>query len=720
MSKHKTSEDLFERIRQYLPASGVDRVIRAYEFAKRAHEGQLRKSGDDYITHPLQVAYILADLEQDAATISAALLHDTIEDSDVNKQDIVDAFGADVYTLVEGVTKLGQIHFESKEEKQAENFRKMFLAMAKDLRVVLIKLADRLHNMRTLRHLPEAKQKEIALETREIFSPLAHRLGMWSLKWELEDLAFYYLQYDEFQKIKAMVASRRDEREAYVNSFLSIVQKLLADVGIQAIVTGRPKHFYSIYKKLRSQGLSYDELYDVLGSRVILNSVRDCYEALGVIHAAFKPVTGRFKDYIAMPKSNMYQSLHTTVIGPQGKMVEIQLRTKDMHQVAEFGIAAHWRYKEGKIHTRFDADFSWLRQIIESQKDEVEPSSFLQTLKVDLFIDEVFVFTPKGEVQMLPKGATPIDFAYKIHTEIGHTCMGAKVNGHIVPLHHALQNSDQVEILTAKRQTPKLDWLNFVQTGYAKSKIKHWFRKQRQQQNIEEGRAAIEKTFALSGYVAKEVLTEANIRLLLDKFKAGRWEELCLMVAHGEITAKAVVHQVDLVLRPPMAAVEEPPKKRVEASTAVDGVRVLGEDNILVHFARCCAPVPGEPIVGVITQGHGVSIHRRDCTHIVHMPEVDRIRLIDVEWTTAGPMTQRTFAIKLQIDGFDRVGLLKDIVNQISNIHTNIKDIKSRIQKDGTVRLTLSVEVHDHDHLNKIRNAITQVPDVIDVYRPQR
>jgi GTP pyrophosphokinase len=720
MKPNHTLQELQSRARQYMAESSVQLISRAYDFAKAAHEGQVRMSGEPFIQHPLEVAYILADLEQDPQTVSAALLHDTIEDSAVTSEQMTKVFGADICQLVEGVTKLGRISFQSKEEEQAENFRKMFLAMAKDLRVVIIKLADRLHNMRTLKYMSPVKQVAIARETREIFSPLAHRLGMWSLKWELEDLSFYYLQPEDFQRIKKLVASRREERELYVDTLLAELKHYIEDdAKIAAKISGRPKHFYSIYKKLTSQNLSFDELYDTLGIRIIVSSLRECYEVLGLVHSRYRPLSGRFKDYIAMPKTNMYQSLHTTVIGPGGKPVEIQLRTRDMHHVAESGIAAHWRYKEGASRTNFDGDFAWLRQILESEKERTTPSDFLQNLKLDLFIDEVFIFTPKGDVQVLQKGATPLDFAYKIHTEIGHRTVGAKVNSQIVPLGYVLQSGDRLEILTTKTPCPKVDWLRLVQTRHAKAKIKQWFKKQDQQKNIEKGREKLEKLVVFLGYLPKDVLQKDLLERLLTVLQLSREEDMYLQLAEGELGPRAIENALSGLLQKevpanpvaflgPMRAPSRP-KKGLP-------VMVMGESGVMASLAKCCGPVVGDAVVGYVTLGYGVSVHRADCKNVLGLPPADHGRLVSVEWIPES--SGYVFSATLQVEAFDRLGILQDIIHKVTDNKINIQEVKTKTYKTGgRMRATVVVHVTDIAQLHKLKSALTQVDDVYAVKR---
>lgn len=709
---------LQDRIRQYMSEASLQLVTRAYEFAKKAHEGQTRLSGEPFIHHPLAVACILAELEQDPPTVSAALLHDTVEDSGITPEQVTKVFGEDICRLVEGVTKLGQLSFESKEEEQAENFRKMFLAMAKDLRVVIIKLADRLHNMRTLKYMTPEKQQRIARETREIFSPLAHRLGMWTLKWELEDLAFYYLQPTEFQTIKKQVSSRREEREQYVEKLLNVLHHLIVEnANIPAKISGRPKHFYSIYKKLTAQNLTFDELYDTLGVRIIVDTLRECYEVLGLVHTQYRPLSGRFKDYIAMPKSNMYQSLHTTVIGPEGKPVEIQIRTRDMHAVAESGIAAHWRYKEGDSRTNFDGDFAWLRQILESERERETPGDFLQNLKLDLFIDEVFIFTPKGDVQVLPKGASPLDFAYKIHTEIGHCTVGAKVNSQIVPLAYTLQSGDRLEILTSKTPNPKLDWLRFVHTRHAKAKIKQWFKKQDQQKTVARGREKLEKLLVFMGYVPKEVLHKDRLEKLLFGLHLSREEELYIQVAEGEISAKSLSPILQTVLEK-VAAPQTVPVLPLRSSNRPKSglpIAVMGETGVMVSLAKCCTPVIGDAIVGYVTIGHGVSIHRTECKNILGLFEEEKMRVVDVEWTEEN---HSCFATTLQIDAFDRIGILQDLIQRITDTRINIQEVKTKTYKTGgRMRATIRIDVSDLQVLHKLKNSLSQVNDVFSVTR---
>jgi GTP pyrophosphokinase len=702
----------------YLNDENWELIERAYHYAKMAHDGQTRVSGEPYITHPLAVATILAKLNQDTNSLCAGLLHDTLEDCNVSAEDLQKEFNADIVRLVEGVTKLGTIKFQSKEEEQAENFRKMFLAMAKDVRVVIIKLADRLHNMQTIRHLSPERQRKIAVETREIFSPLAHRMGMWKLKWQLEDLAFSVLQPDEFNTIKELVSSRREVRETYVHSLIDLVKQKLESAGINAIVKGRPKHFYSIYKKLESQNISYLDLYDTLGIRIIVDSVRECYEVLGIIHSGFKPINGRFKDYIAMPKSNRYQSLHTTVIGPEGKPVEIQIRSQEMHHVAEYGIAAHWNYKEGKLSSELDQWALWLRQLITTHSDDAAPTEYLQDLKFDLFIDEIFVFTPKGDVIILPKGATPIDFAYRVHTEVGHSCTGAKVNSHMVALYYDLNSGDRVEIFTGKKANPKLDWLNFVVSRQARSRIKQWFRRKSKEENKEKGQKLLEKSLVSEGYTMDDFLVDSIQEILVKRFKVGGVEDIFVLIAQGDLSAKDVAETYTSTIKPekPIANVPEilqfSPKQFKKSSN--EGIRIMGESNIGVNIARCCSPIPGDAIIGFITKGSGVTVHRTDCPHILNLSKENKVRLIEASWDKH--RLDKDYRGVIQIEGFERPGLVQEIIAQISATNTNIREVKTSFSK-SQLKISIGLDIKDVDHFMRLKKHIEQISDIFSVRR---
>ena len=648
-------KELLAKIKSYSPQADLKLVEKAYLFAHEAHKEHRRLSGEPYIVHPLAVANTVADLQQDHFTVAAALLHDVLEDADVTQEELEKLFGSQIVKMVSGVTKLGQLTFISREVRQAENFRKMFVAMGEDYRIIIIKLADRLHNMKTLKFLPEKKQQETALETREIFAPLAHRLGMWRLKWELEDLAFAYLETKKYEEIRAWIAESRTARESYIQEFTKEAKKILERVNIEAEINGRPKHFYSIYHKMVDQNLQFDEIYDLTAVRIIVATVKECYAVLGVVHAAWKPIPGRFRDYIAMPKSNGYQSLHTTLIGPFGKPVEVQIRTKEMHRISEYGIAAHWRYKEGVTDKTLDQKMTWFRQMLEWQEELKDAKDFMESLKNDLFIEEVFVFTPKGNVFDLPIGATPVDFAYRVHTEVGHRTVGSKVNGRIVPLDYQLQSGDIVEILTAKKNSPNDDWLRFVKTAGARVKIRNWFKRQ-------------------SG-LKKE-------------------QDPAVVVVPDELP-------------------QIKPAYTKSRSKKVAAVSVAGLDNVLVRFSKCCNPIPGEPIIGFITRGKGITIHRQDCPNITdHGVPVERI--VKVDWNQSHALS---FPVDIEIEAYDRVGLFNDVLSKIAETNTNIFGAKVTTKRGSSAFLHLTIDVADVEHLNKIIKVIRSLPDVYDVHR---
>lgn len=713
-------EEIIKQVLSYSPDANLPLLRAAYEFATAAHKGQQRDSGEDYIAHPLGVAMILAQLQLDVQTVAAGILHDVLEDTAVQKEELVQTFGPEVARLVDGVTKLSRLPYQSKEQQQAENLRKMFLAMAEDLRVILIKLADRLHNMRTLRPLPPERQKKIARETLEIYTPLAHRLGMWLIKWELEDLAFRYLEPEEYYRLVQKVARKRKEREGYINQVVETIRQKLAEMGLQGEVTGRPKHLFSIYNKMREQGKEFDEIYDLMGVRVIVDSVRDCYAVLGMVHALWKPIPGRFKDYIAMPKSNLYQSLHTTVVGPNGEPLEIQIRTWEMHRTAEYGIAAHWRYKEGKPGDReFEEKISWLRQLLDWQREAKDPQDFLEDLKIDLFEDEVFVFTPKGDVKTLPAGSTPVDFAYSVHTDIGHRCVGAKVNGHLVPLNYQLKNGEFVEILTSKVGTPSLDWLNFVKTSRARSKIRQWHKERRRAETIAHGRALLEKEVQKYHLDPEEVLRLDRLQEVARRSGLASPEDLLANIGFGRTTA----HQV-LVRLVGEAALEAQKKQmQAERHQAVEpgrpsrrdlGVVVKGADNLLIRMARCCSPVPGDPIVGYITRGRGVSVHRADCPNVAELLGEEN-RCLEVEWKNGG--TQNAYPVEIEVEAIDRANLLANIMNKISELKATIEAVNARTTRDRRAVINLVVDINDVEHMNKVMQRLEKVEGVLSVYR---
>lgn len=713
-------DELIQKIKVYNPEADFELLRKAYDFSSQAHKGHFRLSGDSYITHPLNVSGILADLEQDMYTIAAALLHDTIEDGGISREKLAEEFGGEIAKLVEGVTKLGQLTFVSKEERQAENFRKMFLAMGEDIRIIIIKLADRLHNMQTLEFLPPEKQKETAGETMDIFAPLAHRLGMWRLMWELEDLAFATLEPEKFEEIKARVTDGRAERESFVGEFMTQISKAISKVGITAEVRGRPKHFYSIYKKMVEQNLEFDEIYDLIAVRIIVETVKECYAVLGVIHAVWKPIPGRFRDYIAMPKSNGYQSLHTTVIGPAGKPVEIQIRTRQMHRIAEYGIAAHWRYKEGVTDKTFDLKMSWLRQLLEWQSELKDAKDFMESLKIDLFVDEVFVFTPKGDVFGLPVNATPVDFAYRVHTEVGHRCTGAKVSGKIVPLSHGLQNGDIVEITTGKSDNPSLDWLNFVKTPAARTKIKSYFKKQKREENISRGIAALEEEIKKLKLDPSEILSAENLSPALKEFGFLSSEELYAAIGYGERSAYQVAKRLRGIWEkkygiPPIEEEKVAPMlaPRRRKRKGVQGIRVMGLENVLIRFSKCCRPLPGEDIIGFVTKGRGVAVHRSDCPNITSL-ELPASKVVQVEWD---PEADVLYPVEIEVEAFDRVGVLKDILAQVVERQTNVSAADVKTKRGSMAFIKLVVDIKNIDHFGEVIAAIREVSDVYDVYR---
>lgn len=719
-----TFEELKEKLITNTGQYNIENIERAYKYAEEAHCGQLRNSGEDYIQHPLEVASILTELEMDESAIIAALLHDVAEDTDQTLEDIKKRFGQEVAGLVDGVTKLGKIEYKSKMEVQVENLRKMFLAMAKDIRVILIKLADRLHNMRTLKFQAEKKQKEIAQETLEIYAPLANRLGIFRIKWELEDLAFRYLHPQEYYDLVEGIALKRKEREEQINEVIEQLRSRLDEVGIDADIAGRPKHFYSIYKKMITQNKDLSEIYDLTAIRVIVETVNDCYGALGIIHTMWKPIPGRFKDYIAMPKPNMYQSLHTTLIGKHGEPFEIQIRTWEMHRTAEYGIAAHWKYKEGKkVESNFEQKLSWLRQLLEWQHDSRDAGEFMESLKLDLFADTVFVFTPKGDVVELPADSCPIDFAYRVHTDVGHSCIGAKINGRIVPLETKLKNGDIVEILTSKTPTgPSRDWVCLVKTSQAKNKIRQWFKKEKREENIARGREGLEREARKLGMDPTVVLRNENLLKLAKSFNFNGIDDLYATLGDGAITFRRALGRLrDEILKEDeqfdeaqlMAVQQGEQKPSVKFS---QGVRVKGIDNVLIRFSRCCNPLPGDEIVGFITRGRGVSIHRKDCHELLGLTAEDPERLIEVEWNKN---INSVYPVDIEIIGMDRARLVTDIMNVIMDTRTHMLGINAHVGKDKVAHIQLKIEARNVEHLNFVLQKIRRVKDVTVVERIQ-
>jgi guanosine-3',5'-bis(diphosphate) 3'-pyrophosphohydrolase len=704
-------QTLIDEIPKYQPTADLGLVERAYRFSEQSHLGQQRASGEPYLSHPLEVAGLLVDFKMDVTTVTAGLLHDVLEDTQTTKDDLAREFGADIAELVDGVTKIGKLAFSSREERQAENFRKMVVAMARDIRVLMIKLADRLHNMRTLGYLPPEKAKKIAQETLDIYAPLAHRLGMAKVKAELEDLALRVMHPDSYQELMRRVAKRRLEREAEINQVIAFLQEKLREVGIEARISGRPKHFYSIWKKMHEGGREFDEIYDLTAVRVITKSVRDCYGALGVIHSLWKPVPGRFKDFIAMPKVNMYQSLHTTVIGPKGDPVEIQIRTLEMHRIAEEGIAAHWLYKERKNdRDRFDDAFTWLRQLMESQKEVKDPKEFLDTVRLDLFPDEVYVFTPKGDVKALPEGATPIDFAYTVHTDVGHHCVGAKVNGKLVPLRYTLRQGDIVEVVTSPGQHPSRDWLKIAKSNRARAKINQWLKVEERARSLELGRELFEREAKKYRLTSASLLASDDIRKVGAELGFPTVDDLLASMGYGKTSVQQVLGRVapgavhEQVERVPQKA----PRKGENA------VRIRGVDDLMVRFGKCCSPVPGDSIVGFITRGRGLTVHARDCLTVAKNG-LDKERLVAVEWEGSEP-AKRPVRIAVYI-GRDRPGLLAEITTAISSGKGNITKADITVTEDRKGINNFVVEVEDLKQLQAIMQAIREVEDVINVER---
>lgn len=768
-----TEEEITEALLRYNAQAPVELVSRAYRFAYRAHAGQRRDSGELYFQHPAAVARILTGLELDASTVAAGLLHDVLEDTKVTRQELQREFGEEITRLVDGVTKLSKIPFQSREEHQAESLRKMFLAMAEDVRVILIKLADRLHNMRTLDGLPPERQKKISRETLEIYAPIAHRLGMFGLKWEMEDLAFRYLEPEAYYDLVQMVAKKRQEREGEVAEAVAMLRRRLQEMNIRAEVQGRPKHFFSIYQKMK-QGKQFTEIYDLLAVRVIVDSIRDCYAVLGMVHSLWKPIPGRFKDYISIPKSNMYQSLHTTVVGPRGEPLEIQIRTWEMHRIAERGIAAHWLYKEGyKSSREFEEKVAWLRQVMEWLREMKDPQEFMETLKIDLFEDEVFAFTPKGDVKNLPTGATPVDFAFAVHTDIGLHCTGAKVNGHIVPLDYKLQNGEFVEILTSKNATPSQDWLTFVKTSKARSKIRAWFKETHREEAAGAGRERLEQEARRLGFEVREVMAAEKLAEVARRYGIGDVPDLLAAVSFGKLTVSQVLGRLvgpeELEAR--RRALSQAGRRRREgerdglAGTGTsqgvaagtgslvgqapgqfgfgDGepggqgrggggqvmrlsdraqpgdaagrsVLVAGADNLLVRFAHCCNPVPGDPIIGYVTRGRGVSIHRADCSILKDVSD-SNVRRIPVEWHSG--VLSASFPVEVEIEAIDRVNLLANVLNAVVEGDTNIEAVQAHSTKSNYAYINLVVDIRDIAHLQSVLDRIRRVSGVISVNR---
>ena len=713
MSNEINTLALFEEIRPLISErSEEDKALieKAFLFARARHEGQFRVSEEPYIIHPVEVAKILIGLKTDSHTVMAAFLHDILEDTDTTPETIQKEFGEDVLTIVQGVTKLGKYHFNSKEERQAENFRKMFIAMASDIRIIFLKLADRLHNMRTLNFMRPEKQKRIAQETLDVFAPLANRLGIGKIKAELEDLSLRYINPEKYYEIVQLVAETKAERESTVRVLMDKIAHDVQANGINAQITGRAKHYYSIYSKMKRLNISFHDLYDITAVRVIVDTEKECYEVLGLIHSQFKPIPGRFKDYIAMPKGNLYQSLHTSVIGPKMRPLEVQIRTHKMHEIAEYGVAAHWRYKEKgsqKANNAEDLQFSWMRKMVEYNQDMTNAEDYVNSVKLDIFSDQVFAFTPNGDVYDLPKKATPVDFAYRIHSEVGHKTVGALVNGRIVPLDTKLKNGDIVEILTSKQPAPRLDWLNFVVTKQASSKIRQWFKKNKREDHVELGKSNLEHE--LTKAIFDEYVKNGEFETVAKQMNYVSAEDLFAALGYGETTVNKIVNK----LKRNVESAKEPetnfqPRRKTNAKD------IIGLDGLLYSFARCCSPIPGEPIVGVVTRSKGVSIHRLDCKTL---EDVDPERLLDIQW--ANNPTNKTYSTTIRIETQDKQGMLKDIISAVSDNNTNINyaNVKSKQNNIGIIEL--GIELDNINTLRKVITSLQALPDVNSVKRIQ-
>jgi GTP diphosphokinase / guanosine-3',5'-bis(diphosphate) 3'-diphosphatase len=723
-------ESLIEKASTYMKESDTAKIREAYQFAAEAHKGQVRKSGEPYIEHPVAVAEILVNMQMDVTSAVAALLHDVVEDTNVTLDDLRERFGETLAMLVDGLTKLERIQFRSKEEQQNENYRKMFVAMAQDIRVILIKLADRLHNMRTLKFQSEEAQRRIAHETLEIYCPIAHRLGMSAIKWEMEDIALRYLNPQQYYRIANLMQKKRAEREQYIADVIERIREKLAEMGIQGDISGRPKHIYSIYKKMTEKNKQFNEIYDLLAIRIIVDNVKDCYATLGIIHTLWRPMPGRFKDYIAMPKANMYQSLHTTVIGPNGEPLEVQIRTWEMHRTSEYGIAAHWAYKEGQTNPNagFGEKVKWFREILELQNEARDAAEFMESLKMDFFSDLVFVFSPKGEVFELPAGSVPLDFAYRVHTEVGNRTIGAKVNGRIVPLDHKLKTGDIVEILTSKHSYgPSQDWLKIAQSSHARSKIKQWFKKEKREENVQRGREAIERELKRLGLEPSEWMQEDKLQPVAAKFAFNDIEDMLSAVGFGGITAAQIVTRLTEKLRR-----ETEEANQIELSTEVkevkppasaavgqrrrsaQGIRVKGVDNLLVRFARCCNPVPGDEIVGYITRGRGVSVHRSNCNNLPSQDGEEAARVIEVQWEQSA---DANYAVDIEIRGHDRKGLLNEVLSVVAESKTNIAAVSGRSDKNKLALIHMTILIRNIEHLQSVVDKIKRVRDIFSVQR---
>ncbi|HIS07699.1 GTP pyrophosphokinase [Lachnoclostridium sp. An196] len=733
-------QELIRSVLKYHPSTDISMIEKAYQVASKAHEGQVRKSGEPYIIHPICVAIILADLELDKESIVAGLLHDVVEDTPMTTEDLAKLFGDEVALLVDGVTKLGQLSYSAdKVDEQAENLRKMFLAMAKDIRVILIKLADRLHNMRTLKYMKPEKQKEKARETMDIYAPIAQRLGISKVKIELDDLALKYLEPEVYYDLVAQIADKKSVREKFVREIVAEVKRHMENANIEADVQGRVKHFFSIYKKMVNQDKTLDQIYDLFAVRILVDSVKDCYAALGVIHEMYKPIPGRFKDYIAMPKPNMYQSLHTTVIGPKGQPFEIQIRTYEMHRTAEYGIAAHWKYKETGGSTQqniegkdsAEAKLTWLRQILEWQRDETDNREFMSLLKsdLDLFSESVYCFTPGGDVKTLPNGSNPIDFAYSIHSAVGNKMIGARVNGKLVPIDYVIKNGDRIEIITSQNSKgPSRDWLNIVKSTQAKNKINQWFKTEFKEDNIIKGKDMIAQYCKMKGIVLTQIMKPEYQESVLRKYGFRDWDSVLAAVGHGGLKEGQVVNKMveesekakkkNVTDAKIMESVGDAKEQKIRIAKAGKGIVVKGIDDVAVRFSKCCNPVPGDEIVGFVTRGRGVTIHRTDCVNVLHLAESERERLIDAEWQSGAQTSAgEKYTTEIKIYGNNRTGLLVDISKILTERGIDVTSMNVRTSKQGTATITMSFDISSVDELNRIIDRLRQVESVLDIER---
>ncbi|ENK1243045.1 bifunctional (p)ppGpp synthetase/guanosine-3',5'-bis(diphosphate) 3'-pyrophosphohydrolase [Clostridium sporogenes] len=721
-------EDLMIKIRDSFTEKEIEFIKKAYNFACNAHKEQKRISGEPYITHPEEVAIILFEMGMDVNTMIAGLMHDVVEDTQYTYEDVVKEFGNEVADLVNGVTKLGKIEYKTKEEQQADNVRKMLLAMTKDIRVILIKLADRLHNMRTLRFMPVEKQKEKSKETLDIYAPLAHRLGISKIKWELEDLSFRYINPNEYYFLVRKIAEKRAEREEHIKEIVSNLQQNLKKAGIESEIDGRPKHFYSIYKKMQNKNKNLDQIFDLTAVRILVDTVKDCYGALGIAHTVYKPIPGRFKDYIAMPKPNMYQSLHSTVMGVGGRPFEIQIRTYEMHKTAEYGIAAHWKYKEKVDNSNnVDLKLTWLREMLDWQKETSDPEEFMQGFKIDLFSDEVFVFTPKGKVISLPNKATPVDFAYKIHTDIGHRCIGAKVNGKMVPLDYELKTGEIIEVLTSSTSKgPNLDWLSMVKSNQAKSKIRAWFKKEDKEENINKGKDILEKETKKQGYNFGELAKGEILETVLKRYNMSSIEDMFAAVGIGVLAASTVVlrfrEQYLKKNKPELNWTEvrdqiNKSNKQKKKKSSSPGIIVKGEDNLLVRFAKCCNPVPGDEIIGYITKGRGISVHRTDCKNMEQLIEEDPTKIVEVTW---GKPKGGEYISELEVIAENKDGLLADIMLTINGSKTNLYAVNAKPIKNDSVVVNIKLKINNIEDLKSVMKDIRKLKGVLEVYRTKK